>query len=117
MTHNRDDRARLQQVLSAPQRDQFSPGFSERALARVRAAQRESAQGTASFDAAVAHLSTRLLPLAAAAALVLAVLDIRHTSEGQSLARSLFSSNASRTMPSSLNDTYGLGTIAVSNPE
>lgn len=117
MTHSSDDRQRLRDALAESRRDQFAPGFPDRAAARWRADRARGADGTITFDAAVARLFTRLAPLAAAAALILAVNNVRHRREGQSLAQALIGAPAADATPASLDAIYGLGTLVVSNQE
>ncbi len=117
MTHPSNDRERVRNALAESQRDQFAPGFADRATARWRAEVARGAGTTISFDAAVTRLFTRLAPFAVAAALLLAVNNVRHRSEGQSIARALVGAPAASTTPSSLDTIYGLGTLIVPSQE
>lgn len=117
MTQPANDRDRLRHVLAEAQRDRFAPGFADRASARWRAEVARGAGTTISFDAAVTRLFTRLAPFAVAAALLLAVNNVRHRSEGQSIARALVGASAASPTPSSLDTIYGLGTLVMPNQE
>ncbi len=117
MTQPSNDRERLRAALGESQRDRFAPGFADRAAARWRAEVAAGAGTTISFDAAVTRLFSRLAPFAVAAALLLAVNNVRHRSEGQSIARALVGAPAASTAPSSLDTIYGLGTLVLPNQE
>lgn len=117
MTHPANDRDRLRQLLADAQHNQFAPGFADRAVARWRAERARVVDARPSFDATVTRLFTRLAPLAIAAALLLAVNNWRHRTEGQTLAQMLVGAPAASTTPSSLATMYGLGTLVVSSQE
>ena len=117
MTQPPADRDRLRQLLAAAQREQFAPGFTDRAVARWRSERARGVDALPSFDATVTRLFTRLAPLAIAAALLLAVNNWRHRTEGQTLAQMLVGAPAASTTPPSLATMYGLGTLVVSSQE
>ncbi len=117
MTHPSNDHERLREALGASQRDRFASGFADRAAARWRAEYAGRAEGAPSFDVAVMRLFVRVAPFAAAAALLLAVNNVRHRGEGQSIVRALVGAPAVSGTPSSLDIIYGLDTPSVSNQE
>jgi len=106
---NDRDEALLRAVLGERVRDGFAPGFADRAVGRWRAAR---AAGE-SLDAVVLRGFQRLLPLAAAALLVLALhnLGYRDRAHGQSIAAALVGLGPTATAAPTLEDLYGLGTL------
>jgi len=85
---NKREERLLREVLAEGRRDRFGPGFADRAAERWRTSR---AQGPP-LGRAVARQFGRLVPVAAAAALLLAVHNVRlrERSAGQSVVEALF---------------------------
>ena len=117
MTDAFTDQERLRRILADGQQERFAPGFAYRATVRWQTVHRHSADGTLQFEAAVARLFIRFAPLAAAAAVILAVDNVQHRSAGQSIVRALVGAAPPRPIPPSLETIYDLGTLVVPDQE
>lgn len=111
----------IRDALASRRRDAFAPGFADRAAARWR---RELDAGRLgmmelTLSTSMSRYFLRLIPFAAAAALLLAVHNVRHRVTGQSVVASLFGPPAASAVVShaavsasamrSLDELYDLG--------
>lgn len=117
MTQRLTDHARLRQLLAASQRERFAPGFADRATDRWRAELTGREDATTTFEVAATRLFARFVPFAVAAALLLALNNVRHRNEDQSLVRALVGAPEVSAPPASLATIYGLGTLVPPNQE
>jgi hypothetical protein len=125
----RDELEVVRAALREQRRDTFAPGFADRTMARWR---QELASGRASAEAAwnraISQWFGRLVPLATAAALLLAVYNVRHRTAGQTVLGALFgpsatavastpvaSGSANTMMP--LDELYGLSAFGSAGKE
>ena len=125
-----DELEALRAVLREQQRDAFAPGFADRAAARWReelSGGRVSAESALNRD--IGRVFSRMVPIAAAAALLLAFYNVRHRAAGQNVLGALLgpsgaavasahasSSSAANTMMP-LDEIYGLGALGGAGKE
>ncbi len=91
MTEHEDFQT-IRAALSGRQRDAFAPGFADRATARWRRELSAGRLGVLELTLATAmnRYFRRIVPIAAAAALLLAFHNVRHRVTGQSMFAALF---------------------------
>ena len=105
---NERDRQALREIVDVRRRDRFDAGFVDRTVARWRA------ERSASLETVVVGQFRRLVPLAAAAAIILAAYNVAHrqTDQGQTLVAALFGIAPRVANPNvvSIEQLYGLDT-------
>jgi ABC-type transport system involved in cytochrome c biogenesis permease component len=114
----------LRAMLGERQRGTFAPGFADRTVARWRAElAARGLDGSVALRRALAHWFARLVPVAAAAAVLLAAYNVRHRATGQTALAAMIgvtatqpSAHASPSMRS-LDELYGLGSLGDSTQE
>lgn len=106
---NERNEALLRAVLAERRRDRFAAGFADRATQRWRAAR----DARESLDDVVLRGFRRLVPLAAAAMIVLALHNVsrRDRAQGQSMAAALVGLTPAAPEPLTIEDVYELGAL------
>jgi hypothetical protein len=114
----------LRAILGERQRGAFAPGFADRTVARWRAElAARGLDGSVALRRALARWFGRLVPAAAAAAVLLAAYNVRHRAAGQTALAAMIGITATQrsahTSPSmrSLDELYGLGSLGDSTQE
>ncbi len=114
----------IRRALSERQRDAFAPGFADRAAARWRQELSAGRLGILelTLSGAMRRYFWRVVPIAAAAALLLAFYNVRHRASGQSMLASLIGppapttamspASASTNVMRPLDELYDLGVPA-----
>jgi hypothetical protein len=108
-TMNERDEEVLRAVLAERSRDRFAAGFADRATQRWRVAP----DARESLDDMVWRGFRRLVPLAAAAMIVLALHNVgrRDRAQGQSTAAALVGLTPAAPAPQTIEDLYELGAL------
>ena len=106
---NERDEEVLRAALAERRRDRFAAGFADRAIQRWRATR----DARESLDDVVLREFRRIVPLAAAAMLVLALHNVGHRDRmpGQSIAAALVGVTPATPAPLTIEDLYELGAL------
>ena len=106
---NERDELLVRAVLAERRRDRFAAGFADRAVQRWRAAR----DAREALDDLVLRGFRRLVPLAAAAMIVLALHNVgrRDRAQGQGMAAALVGLTPAAAEPQTIEDLYELGTL------
>lgn len=83
---NEQDTSDVIAALAAERRDRFADGFADRAVERWRSSRNRERD----LVSVMGRQARRLLPLAAAATMLLALNNLRHRTSGQSAIAALF---------------------------